>query len=101
MYSRDVSLNPPFLPLHSGVRTASVITMSSAFLDVLGTPCQPVSRSSRCARGCVVTTPRVRQAGVGGATHICDRLDPGARCLKIDPMRSAAISAVVCRGWTR
>lgn len=35
MYSREVSLKPPFLPLHSGVRTASVITTSSAFLEVL------------------------------------------------------------------
>src|SRR5690349_21176370 len=35
MYSRLVSLKPPFLALVRGVRTASVMTMSSAFLEVL------------------------------------------------------------------
>lgn len=35
IYSREVSLNPPFFPLHSGVRMAKVITTSSAFFDVL------------------------------------------------------------------
>jgi hypothetical protein len=35
MYSREVSLKPPFLPLHNGVRMASVITTSSAFFEVL------------------------------------------------------------------
>lgn len=37
MYSRLVSLKPPFFAFASGVRMASVMTMSSAFLDVL--PC--------------------------------------------------------------
>lgn len=34
-YSTEVSLKPPFLPLHSGVRMASVMTTSSGFLEVL------------------------------------------------------------------
>jgi len=34
-YSRLVSLNPPFLPLHSGVRIAKVMTISSGFFVVL------------------------------------------------------------------
>ena len=34
-YSTEVSLKPPFLPLQSGVRIASVMTTSSGFLDVL------------------------------------------------------------------
>lgn len=38
MYSSEVSLKPPFLPLHSGVRMARVITISSAFFDVLFPP---------------------------------------------------------------
>jgi hypothetical protein len=35
MYSRLVSLKPPFFALVNGVRMASVMTMSSAFLEVL------------------------------------------------------------------
>lgn len=35
MYSNDVSLKPPFFALTSGVRIARVMTMSSAFLEVL------------------------------------------------------------------
>lgn len=35
MYSRLVSLKPPLRALVSGVRMASVMTMSSAFLEVL------------------------------------------------------------------
>jgi len=35
MYSRLVSLKPPFFALASGVRIAKVMTMSSAFLEVL------------------------------------------------------------------
>lgn len=35
MYSRVVSLKPPFFALASGVRIARVMTMSSAFLEVL------------------------------------------------------------------
>lgn len=35
MYSRLVSLKPPFLALANGVRTANVMTISSGFLDWL------------------------------------------------------------------
>lgn len=35
MYSKEVSLKPPFFPLARGVRMARVMTISSAFFEVL------------------------------------------------------------------
>lgn len=48
MYSRLVSLKPPFLALQRGVRMASVMTMSSAFLDWLEPGVSLLSRTRLC-----------------------------------------------------
>ena len=50
IYSKLASLRPPFFALVRGVRTARVMTMSSAFLEVLFKEDSYVSRHTR-ARG--------------------------------------------------
>lgn len=89
MYSRVVSLKPPFFALASGVRMARVMTMSSAFLEVL---CGQMARSvsARLARMPSAVHP-------AGGTHIEARELPGVRCLRMEPSRSTAmIDVFVC-----
>ena len=62
MYSRVVSLKPPFFALVNGVRTARVMTMSSAFLEVL-------------RRRTLATTTRANNLLLGGngGIHLVER----------------------------
>jgi hypothetical protein len=80
MYSRLVSLKPPFLALVRGVRMARVMTMSSGFLDWLW---RAVGQSGK----------PIGQLWViqGIATYMEFRDEPGARWRMMDPMRSAMV----------
>lgn len=86
MYSRLVSLKPPFFALVNGVRMASVMTMSSAFLEVLCSNRQTYANSP----GQVVL-------GKEGGPYICESALPGDRCLRMEPRRSTAIVAICMR----
>lgn len=105
MNSREVSLKPPFLPLQSGVRMAVVITISSAFLDVLYEGQHFEERTEKANelhglsdndRLLLVDNP-TNGASVGGfvCTYICDKLVPGISCLAIEAIRSAAIFSLL------
>lgn len=92
MYSMVVSLKPPFLALARGVRTARVMTMSSAFLEVLRVAAsgQRPSQKSKWREGHVKAH---------GTTHIWDSPLPGARCLRMEPSLSTAIVRVLNPVW--
>jgi hypothetical protein len=87
MYSREVSLKPPFLALVRGVRTARVMTMSSGFFWVLG-------NHGRLADFCFVALVVRKAGGCREGAYIWETALPGERCLRIEPNRSAAIFAV-------
>lgn len=91
MYSRLVSLKPPFFALASGVRIARVMTMSSAFLEVLS---GYMTRSASVRFSCLCRPDRS-----AGRTHIEARELPGVRCLRMEPSRSTAMIDV-CVGMS-
>lgn len=73
-------MKPPFLAFVSGVRIARVMTMSSAFLEVLGRKSGQFLADDRGWKAC---------------TYIADKGLPGDRCLRMEPRRSTAIVIVI------
>lgn len=87
MYSSDVSLKPPLRALHSGVRAARVMTMSSGFLESLRVCRQrPVRGNRGGASG---------REGKGGGAYTSSSPELGLMCLRMDPTRSVAMVSVL------